>query len=154
MVRAAIAFAALLVTAASAAGQVAHLSDGTPDLQGVWNVQNTAAYDIQDHPARPGILLENDKRFPPFAMTPAIPGGRGVVEGSELPYQPGALIRKRENSRSGLLADPLARCFMPGVPRATYLGLPFQILQTPKYVSITYEYSHVFRIIRTDGSKH
>ena len=43
---------------------------------------------------------------------------------------------------------------MPGVPRATYLGLPFQILQTPKYVSITYEYSHVFRIIRTDGSKH
>lgn len=163
MVRTGIALTALSLTAASGAGQgptntsayvVTQMPDGRPDLQGIWNVQNTAAYDIQDHAARPGVLLEKDKAFPPFAMTPAIPAGRGVVEGTELPYQPWALIKKNENFERGLLADPLAKCFMPGVPRATYLGLPFQIVQTPKYISITYEYSHTFRIIYMDGSKH
>lgn len=152
MVRTGIALTALSLTAASGAGQgptntsayvVTQMPDGRPDLQGIWNVQNTAAYDIQDHPARPGVLLEKDKAFPPFAMTPAIPAGRGVVEGTELPYQPWALIKKNENFERGLLADPLAKYFMPGVPRATYLGLPFQIVQTPKYISITYEYSTI-----------
>jgi hypothetical protein len=112
-------------------------SDGQPDLQGIWQVLNTAAWDIQDHPAQLGI-----------------PAGQGVVEGNEIPYQPWALAQKQENYDSRLTADPATKCYMPGVPRITYLPYPFQILQFPDRVLILYEYIHVTRTIYTDGSPH
>jgi hypothetical protein len=37
--------------------------------------------------------------------------------------------------------DPLHKCYLPGVPRITYVPFPFQIAQTPKYVVLTYEYA-------------
>src|SRR5918994_1512457 len=48
--------------------------DGHPDLQGVWQVLNTAAWDLEDHAASLGV-----------------PAGHGVVEGGAIPYQPAAL---------------------------------------------------------------
>ena len=56
------------------------------------------------------------------------PAGIGVVEGNEIPYQPGARAKKQENF-DRLTADPEAKCYMPGVPRATYMPFPFQIIQ-------------------------
>ena len=56
--------------------------DGQPDLQGVWQALNTAAWDIQDHPASAGV-----------------PAGQGVVVGNEIPYQEWALAQKREKLR-------------------------------------------------------
>ena len=44
-------------------------ADGHPDLQGIWEVLNAAAWDIQDHGARLGV-----------------PAGRGVVVGNDIPY--------------------------------------------------------------------
>ena len=111
--------------------------DGQPDLQGIWQVLNTAAWDIQDHPGRLGV-----------------PAGRGVVEGNEIPYQPWALAKKQENFDSRRTADPEAKCYMPGVPRITYMPYPFQILQFPDRVLILYEYVHVTRTIYMDGSPH
>ena len=111
--------------------------DGQPDLQGIWQVINTAAWDIQDHPARLGV-----------------PAGRGVVEGNEIPYQPWALAKKQENFDNRETADPETNCYMPGVPRITYMPYPFQILQFPDRVLILYEYVHVTRTIYMDGSPH
>ena len=51
-------------------------------------------------------------------------------------------------------ADPDAKCFEPGVPRVTYEPYPFQIVQTPAYVAVLYEYDHVTRHIYVDGSPH
>ena len=42
---------------------------------------------------------------------------------------------------------------MPGVPRVTYLPFPFEIVQTPKYIGIYYEYVHTSRMVFLDGSK-
>src|SRR5437867_2654555 len=57
-----------------------------------------------------------------------------------------------------LAATPTAgqetKCFMPGVPRITYMPLPFQIVQTQKFTAIVYEYIHINRTIYTDGSQH
>ena len=39
---------------------------------------------------------------------------------------------------------------MPGVPRATYMPYPFQIVQTPKYVLMAYEYAGANRTIFMD----
>ena len=107
--------------------------DGKPDLQGIWQVLNTAAWDIQDHSARPGV-----------------PAGKGVVEGNEMPYQPWAAAKKRENFENRMTADPETKCYLPGVPRITYLPYPFQIFQTPNSAVIVYEYAHVVRTIYTD----
>ena len=111
--------------------------DGHPDLQGIWQAVNTAAWDIQDHPARLGV-----------------PAGQGVVVGNDIPYQPWALEKRRENFENRLTADPETKCYMPGVPRITYMPYPFQILQFPEQVMVLYEYVHVTRTIYMDGSPH
>src|SRR3990170_345999 len=88
--------------------------DGQPDLQGIWQVRNTANWDVQDH-----------------AGSYRIPAGLGVVEGGEIPYQANALARRKENSAKRLTDDPVEKCYLAGVPRTMYLPFPFQILQTP-----------------------
>lgn len=110
--------------------------DGQPDLQGVWRVWNLAAHDIQAHSARWGV-----------------PAGPGVVVDNEIPYQPWALAKRQENFADSRTtdplesADPLSRCYLPGVPRITYLGFPFQIFQNADEVVILYEWRHVRRTI-------
>ena len=115
-------------------GEFPRTADGTPDLSGVWQAFTTAAWDLQDHNAEKGV-----------------PGGQGVVEGGEIPYQPWAATQKAENFENRMTADPLSNCYMPGVPRITLLPHPFEIFQTPELTVITYEYSHVFRWIWTNG---
>src|SRR5262249_8616274 len=103
--------------------------DGKPNLNGIWQGLNTAAWDIQDHTGQLG--------FPP---------GQGVVEGNEIPYQPQALAKKQENYSKRTTADPTeSNCFLPGVPRATYMPYPFEIAQTPNYIAIRYEFAHALR---------
>ncbi len=133
-----LAFALML--AASLNGQVQQpyvpprTWDGHPDLQGIWQVVNTAAWNIQDHHAQLGV-----------------PAGRGVIEGNELPYQPWALARREENRASRRTTDPEAKCYLPGVPRATYMPFPFRIVQTADQVTIFYEYAHTVRNIYLKG---
>jgi hypothetical protein len=111
--------------------------DGQPDLQGIWQALNTAAWDIQDHAARLGV-----------------PAGKGVVEGNEIPYQPWALEKKRQNAANRATLDPETRCYLPGVPRVTYMPHPFQIVQQADKVTILYEYIHTIRYIYMNGNPH
>jgi len=78
----------------------------------------------------------------------------GIVEGSEIPYQPWALTKKKENYDNRRTADPNSRCFLPGVPRITYMPYPFQIVQDDDRVSILYEYVHTVRYIYINGVPH
>jgi len=118
----------------AAAQAVRRTPDGKPDLSGIWQVLNTAAWDIQDHTATKGV-----------------PAGQGVVEGNEIPYQPAAAAKKRENFQNRATADPETKCYLPGVPRITYMPYPFQIVQTPKQITILYEYVHAVRNILMDS---
>jgi hypothetical protein len=111
--------------------------DGHPDLQGIWQVLNTAAWDVEDHGASLGV-----------------PAGRGVVEGGAIPYQPSALARKQENFAKRAALDPESKCYLPGVPRITYMPHPFQIVQQEDKVSILYEYQHAVRYIYMNGNPH
>ncbi len=140
------AAAALLLAAISAFGQSSAVyraprtSDGKPDLNGIWQALNTANWDLQGHAARPGPVVA-------LGAIGAVPAGLGVVEGDEIPYLPAALAKKKENFEHRLTADPEVKCYLPGVPRATYMPFPFQIVQTPKYILIAYEYASASRII-------
>ena len=112
-------------------------ADGKPNLSGIWQVLNTAAWDIQDHSAQKGI-----------------PAGQGVVEGNEIPYQPWAAAKKKENFANRATADLENRCFLPGVPRLMYMPFPFQIFQTPAYLAFVFEYVHAVRHVFANGTPH
>ncbi len=118
---------------------------GQPDLQGIWQAMNSAAWNIQDH---------SGQLFPGLPARFAQPPGQGVVEGNDIPYQPWALAKRNENFASRATADPEAKCYLPGVPRITYIPRPFQIFQFSDRVAILYEHLHATREIYTDGSKH
>ena len=114
---------------------------GQPDLQGIWQVlDNAAAWNLEPHtaswnvPAGLGVITE-----PPDRM---------------IPYQPAALATRNMNFRDRDTADPLAKCYKPGVPRLTYLPFPFQIVQTGQQVSIFYEYVHNYRTIHLGRKTH
>ena len=120
--------------------QAPRTADGTPDLQGIWQVRNTtAAFDLEDHGGALEFLQENIIVDPPDG---------------KIPYKPEALAKRQANFKIRETADTLNKCYMPGVPRITYLDFPFQIFQTPKYTLIAYEYIHIYRTIFTDASKH
>ena len=112
--------------------------DGRPDFSGIWQVINTANWNIQDHTASLGV-----------------PGGIGVVEGGDVPYIPEAVAKKKQNFENRKTADPVTQCFLAGVPRITYLPFPFQIFQTPRLIAMVYEFVHSYRPIYMDGTmKH
>jgi hypothetical protein len=133
----------LVVAGATAAMQ--QKAPAPPDLQGIWQTMNSAAWDIQDH---------TGQRFPGLPPRFAMPAGAGVVDGNEIPYQPWALEKKAENFRTRLTADPEASCYLPGVPRITYMPFPFQIVQFADRIVILYEYLHATREIYMDGGPH
>ena len=120
------------------AGQLPRTSDGKPDFSGMWQALNTAAWDIQDHSASLVSFL-------------GVPPGRGVVEGNEIPYKPEALEQKNKNFAKRDTDDhAFAKCLLPGVPRATYMPYPFEIIQNPKLIGIRYAFARAVRTIGLD----
>ena len=130
---------------------------GHPDLNGLWQALVTANWDLRDHEAQPGLHPELEGAYD------AGPAGQSIIEGGEIPYQAGALQKKKENfenrgkvdvsnddNRHGL-GDPELKCYMPGVPRAAYMPFPFRIVQgSSPYILIAYEFTTATRIIRMD----
>ena len=64
------------------------------------------------------------------------------------------MAQQRENDEQRLELDPVRRCYLPGVPRATYMPFPFQIIQAEGHVIVLYEYVHAQRRIYTNGTPH
>ena len=114
--------------------------DGNPNLNGIWQALGSAHWDIEGHSARHGAIVK-------LGALGAIPGGMGVVEGGEIPYKPEALAKKKENQENWVELDPAIKCFMPGIPRATYMPFPFQIVQTPEHILIAYEFASASRVV-------
>jgi hypothetical protein len=128
--------------------------DGKPDLNGIWQALNEANYDLEAHVSRPALAL----RTGPYGPVPAsrvlalgavgaVPPSLGVVEGGEIPYKPEALAIRKKNQEDWLNLDPEIKCYLPGVPRATYMPYPFQILQSTSALTFVYEYAGAVRNI-------
>ena len=133
---------------APSAPRVARMADGKPNLNGIWEANNTANWDIQSHQARQGVVVGLGAAF-------SIPGGLGVVVGNEIPYKPEALAKKQENAAHWMTADPEIKCYLPGVPRANYMPYPFQIVQSTGGAAllITYEFASAARIVRMNSKE-
>lgn len=140
------------------APQPRRTADGKPDFSGIWQANSTAHWDLQTHEARPMVAQAGVYPNVPVLAAPVvalgsvgwIPPGLGVVDGDEIPYQPWAAQRKRENAANWLDRDPELKCYMPGVPRAMYLPYPFQILQSTNKVMMVFEFANAQRTIHLD----
>lgn len=132
--------------------EIPRLANGKPDLNGVWQVMSGANHGLLAHPARAAAAMQPG----PFGPVPAeevvalgavgaVPAGLGVVDGNKIPYLPGKAAQQQQNQQHWLTKDPEIKCYLPGVPRATYLPLPFQIFQSDKAIFIAYEYAGATR---------
>ena len=129
-------------------------ADGHPDLNGIWQALNEANWDLEMHMARPALQT----RPGPYGPVPAppvlamgavaaVPPGMGVVEGGEIPYKPEALAQRNTNRENWSQLDPEVKCYLPGVPRATYMPHPFQIFQSNSAIFFAYQYAGAVRNI-------
>jgi hypothetical protein len=123
-----------------------------PDLNGVWQVMNTAGWNVEPHASSAALQM----RPGPYGPVPAkevlalgavgaVPAGLGVVEGGEIPYTAEAKKQRDENKADWIHKDPEIKCYLPGVPRANYMTLPFQIFQSEKQMLFAYEYAGAVR---------
>ena len=146
----------LWLSESPAAGQVqvyrAPRLPGTshPDLSGIWQAFVTANWSLEDHGAGAGPFPTT------VGMWGAQPPGQSIVEGGEIPYRPEGLAKRAANFARRLevdpdnlntVGDPEAKCYLPGVPRATYMPFPFQIIQSADRVVIAYQFANANRTI-------
>ena len=119
--------------------------DGKPNLNGIWQSLNTANHNLEPHSAGSNPVPGAERLLGVLAATPA---GLGVVEGGTIPYKPEALERLNRNKANLVKHDPEAACYLPGVPRATYMPYPFQIVQGGNDdILMVYEYANANRVI-------
>lgn len=133
-------------TSQDAGYRAARTPDNTPDLGGIWQANNTANWDIEPHEARMGPVVALAAAF-------SVPPGLGVVEGGTLPYLPEALAKRNANRADWVKLDPEVKCYMPGIPRATYQPYPFQLVQSKDHVIFTYEFASASRIVRMNSQE-
>jgi hypothetical protein len=114
---------------------------GKPNLNGVWQAIGTAYWNLEDHSAS-GL-----SDFWQLGAIAAVPAGQSVVEGGAIPYLPAALAKRDENRAGWPKTDPEAKCYMPGIPRATYMPYPFRIVQGDADILFVYEFASANRIV-------
>lgn len=117
---------------------------GKPDFSGIWQAITSAHFDVEPHAAaegpHPGLM----------GALAAIPPGLGIVDGGRIPYNEQARRVADTNRANAIDSDPMASCYMPGVPRANYMPFPFQIVQSQEVILIAYEVAEANRILYVD----
>ena len=140
----------------------ARTADGKPNLSGIWQANNEANWDLLPHEARAGAVTQRGVYPYAYAEVPAapvlalgaaaiVPGSVGVVQGDgQIPYTPAAAMKKAENAAHWIDRDPELKCYLPGIPRATYMPYPFQIVQSATKIQMIYTFSNAARTVHLD----
>jgi hypothetical protein len=142
------------VSADAQTTEIPRTQDGKPDMNGIWQALGNAHWDIEPHAARAALQMQAGPVVPvpakpvlAFGAVGSVPSGVGIVVGGEIPYLPEARAKKIENQENWSERDPEIKCYLPGVPRATYMPFPFQIFQSSSHFFIAYEYAGALRNI-------
>ncbi len=124
--------------------QVAPETAAKPDLNGLWQAVGTAHWNLEGGHAIKGpatVVL---------GAYGGIPAGRSYVEGGEIPYTEEAQAQRETYRAEWNQWDPAVKCYIPGIPRQTYMPLPLHIVQSDTKVFIAYEWGSNSRIIHLD----
>jgi hypothetical protein len=135
----AMCIAVLVVPEGAQAQQRAERVNGHPNLNGIWRTLNTAYWNLEAHSA------QKIDAFWELGALMAIPAGQSVVAGGTIPYKPEGLAKRAENQANWPKSDPEAACYLPGIPRATYLPYPFQIVQGDDDILFVYAFGSANR---------
>jgi hypothetical protein len=100
------------------------------DLRGIWKAEGKAYLNLETA----GVIIDP-------------PSGK-------IPYRDEARALATQNFAKRSSADPDARCFQPGLPRAAIMPYPFQILQNDRALYVVYQRAHSYRILYLDGTLH
>jgi hypothetical protein len=113
--------------------RVPRLSDGKPDLNGIWEVRANIDANLEGKIAGKNIIVDP-------------PDGK-------IPYKPEELAKRKENYQQRAKADPMTKCWTPGVPRLTYVPYPFQIVEAANQpvIALLSQYAHIVRNINMRG---
>jgi len=139
---------------AAATDMIPRTPDGKPDMNGIWQVLTTANNNLEPAPPKSAFAMVPGDFVPvpapevvAFGAIGAVPASQGVITTNNgyIPYKPEALAQRDENRENWLARDPEIKCFMPGVPRATYLPHPFQIFQSNSAFFIAYSFAGAVR---------
>lgn len=121
--------------------------NGHPNLNGIWQAMSPAHWNLEAHPA------EALDAFWRLGAIGAIPAGQSVVVGGRIPYLPEAIAKRDENRAGWPKTDPEAACFLPGIPRATYMPYPWEIIQGDGNIFIAYSFASANRTIHVDDPR-
>ena len=127
---------------AQAGAPTARTVRGRPNLNGIWQAINTANWNLEGHSASATAFWQLGALF-------AVPAGQSVIvdNNGTIPYTPEGLKKRQENQAGWPKSDPEAKCYMAGLPRATYMPYPFQIVQGEKDILFIYEYAGANRSV-------
>jgi len=131
-----LAFAVLAMVAAFSLGDPANAAGkARPDFSGVWRM------------ARPAEITDERQRTPAIPAPPLTPEGAAAYAADREAYR-----KSEEEGR------PIARdrevCIPDGMPRMLTTDLPFEIIQTPKRITLITEFMAQIRRIALDRTKH
>lgn len=114
---------------------------GKPNLNGIWQAMNSANWNLEVHPAQ-----KIDSQWALGTLF-TIPAGKSVIVGGSIPYKPDALKQREQYKAGWPKSDPETLCYLPGLPRATYMPYPFQIFQGTRDILVVYSYASANRTI-------
>jgi len=114
---------------------------GKPNLNGIWQAMGSANWNLEAHPAQ-----KIDSQWALGALF-TIPAGKSVVVEGKIPYLPQALKARDQFRAEWPKSDPETFCYLPGIPRATYMPYPFQIFQGDRDILMAYSYATANRTI-------
>lgn len=144
----------LLVLTARGSAQT-RLSDGQPDVQGIWGAALAGAFSLTNP-------MTGGDDFAVRLGGPPIRRPSRIVDPADgkVPYQPWAeALQARqaiawENATRAWEIDPQSRCLLSIAPRLSLLPTPFRIIQTPGTVLFIWEDYHAYRVVPLDGRPH
>src|SRR5262245_43429743 len=115
---------------------------GHPNLNGIWQAINSANWNLEGHSASATAFWQLGALF-------SVPAGQSVIvdNNGTIPYTPDGLKKRQANQTGWPKSDPEAKCYMPGLPRATYMPYPFQIIQGDQDILFVYEYAGANRTV-------
>jgi hypothetical protein len=132
--------AVVLLSFGTAVADVPRLA-GKPNMNGIWQAMNSANWNLEAHSAQ-----KIPSQWSAGALF-AIPAGQSVVVEGKIPYLPEALKARDKFRADWPRSDPETSCYLPGIPRATYMGHPFQVVQGNRDILMVYSYATANRTI-------
>ena len=132
-----------LMGCVSAQNSVVESSD-RPDINGVWQVLGSAHWNLEGQNAFKGPATNV------MGALGGIPAGVSYVVGGTIPYRDDALAQRDVNRDQWNKYDPAVKCYIPGLPRQTYMPFPFHIVHSANKIFIAYEFGSNSRIIHLD----